>query len=253
MYQVRPKPHFSECLFYHTTDLPSHGTVPGIWDLRNTFVDYIGGVNVAGKNLLDIGTASGFLAFEAEKHGATVTAIDTPSLAEQERVPYADSLYHTDYARWVVQNNDMQIRLQNSFWYTHYEYNSKVKVVYDILKNVPFLFDPFDVVVAGAVLEHLADPVSAIGYMCRVTRETLVLAFTPVWDTDDEAMKTLIPWESKDVNYVWYYLSRKLYNRIFDNLGFEVTYVPVSAIRVTETESYPVPRETIIARRKSSL
>lgn len=237
-------------MFYHTTDLPNHGTVWGAWDLRHNFDAYIRNIDVNGKTLLDAGTASGFLAFEAEKRGAIVTAFDTPSLAEQERVPYAGSLYHTDSQRWVAQNNAMQFKLQNSFWYTYHELNSRIRVVYDVLKNLYLLFDPFDIVIAGALLEHIADPVSAIGYLCRVTRDTLILAFTPVWETDDEALKPLVTWENESVNYVWYCLSRGLYNRIFNNLGFDLTFVPVSAVRVTETEQYQVPRMTLIAKRR---
>ena len=31
-----------ECLFYHTMDVPGHGTVPGAWDLRKGLGRYLG-------------------------------------------------------------------------------------------------------------------------------------------------------------------------------------------------------------------
>ena len=59
------------CFFYHTMELPGFGEVKGQWDLRGRFDEYIGGVEVAGKSVLDIGSATGFLSFEAEKRGAS--------------------------------------------------------------------------------------------------------------------------------------------------------------------------------------
>jgi 2-polyprenyl-3-methyl-5-hydroxy-6-metoxy-1,4-benzoquinol methylase len=75
------RPRFIErledCFFYHTMDLPGLGVVRGQWDLRGRFDDYIGGVSVAGKSVLDIGTATGFLSFESEHQGASrVLSVD---------------------------------------------------------------------------------------------------------------------------------------------------------------------------------
>lgn len=62
-------------------DLPGLGTVshPGSWDLRGRFDEYVGHTRLSGKTLIDVGTASGFLTFEAEKRGAIVTSFDVPS------------------------------------------------------------------------------------------------------------------------------------------------------------------------------
>ena len=47
-----------ECFFYHTIELPGFGLVRGQWDLRDRFGEYVGGVDVAGKSVLDVWTAS---------------------------------------------------------------------------------------------------------------------------------------------------------------------------------------------------
>jgi 2-polyprenyl-3-methyl-5-hydroxy-6-metoxy-1,4-benzoquinol methylase len=66
------------CWFYHVMDLPEFGTVNhfGSWDLRGRFDDYVSYATLARKTLLDVGCASGFLTFEAEKRGATVMSFD---------------------------------------------------------------------------------------------------------------------------------------------------------------------------------
>jgi 2-polyprenyl-3-methyl-5-hydroxy-6-metoxy-1,4-benzoquinol methylase len=69
----------ADCWFYHTMDLPDVGTVTGSWDLRGRFDEYVGHVPLAGKTFLDVGTASGFLSFEAEKRGADVVSFDAAS------------------------------------------------------------------------------------------------------------------------------------------------------------------------------
>src|SRR6185437_2001229 len=97
----RPWP-FSECqdgFFYHSMDFPDGTSVQGHWDIRGKFDSYIGHYPIAGKTVLDVGTATGFLAFSAERAGARVTALDTKNAAEFRRIPHQDSLYHRDRAK----------------------------------------------------------------------------------------------------------------------------------------------------------
>ena|SRR5687767_12615915 len=77
-----------DCFFYHAMDLPGFGLVRGHWDLREKFDDYVGGVPMAGKSVLDVGTATGFLSFEAEKKGASrVLSFDQRDGAQQTSCP----------------------------------------------------------------------------------------------------------------------------------------------------------------------
>ena len=59
-----------DCLFYHTMDIQGKGTVQGSWDLRAGIDRYLGGVDFAGKRVLDVGTATGCLSFHMERRGA---------------------------------------------------------------------------------------------------------------------------------------------------------------------------------------
>jgi hypothetical protein len=40
-------------------DLPGYGTMPGEWNLRAGVREYLGGVGLRGKRVLEVGTASG--------------------------------------------------------------------------------------------------------------------------------------------------------------------------------------------------
>jgi len=78
------------CFFYHPMDLPGLGALPGNGDLRDRFEDDTGGVALAGARFLDIGTASGFLSFEAEKRGAALVSFDSADRASHHHVPYRE-------------------------------------------------------------------------------------------------------------------------------------------------------------------
>ena len=65
-----------ECYFYHSMEIPGYGLVEGPWDLRGGVDDYLGGVDLRDKRVLEIGTASGFLCFTMEGRGAEVVASD---------------------------------------------------------------------------------------------------------------------------------------------------------------------------------
>src|SRR6266540_3891758 len=109
-----------QCWFYHTMDIPGLGTVPGHWDLRGKFNEYIGGLDIRGRSFLDVGVASGFLLFEAEKAGASVTGFDAASVTQYQIVP----------GRGASDNTDGFRRMRNGFWTAYNAFNSKGKIIY---------------------------------------------------------------------------------------------------------------------------
>src|ERR1700722_17438739 len=95
-------PRLSGCYFYHTMELPDFGVVHGEWEIRD-FHQYIGSVDLAGKRVLDVGTASGFLSFRAERAGASeVVSFDVDSAARERRLPFAHNVYWADRGKWLA-------------------------------------------------------------------------------------------------------------------------------------------------------
>ena len=251
-----PTPARSECEFYHAMDFPDGESVAGVWDIRGQFDQYIGHYPISGKTVLDVGTASGFLAFEAEKRGARVTAIDALRATEFERVPFAGSLHQTDRCAWAARMAKWHQGIKNGFWFARRKYASNVEMVYLPLAELPFWGRRFDVVIAGAIIEHLANPVPVLADLAAIANEAVIIAFTPVDDTDDQIMRTMNDWSNPRYDYTWWSLSRGLYRRVFANVGFDVEFV-TSVARFVGTEPPPAPatREhahpTIIARRRA--
>ena len=66
--------------WYHTIDLPHGLTTPGIYDFRETVRAFPFPADMRGMHVLDIGSATGFFAFEFEKRGAEVVSVELDSL-----------------------------------------------------------------------------------------------------------------------------------------------------------------------------
>src|SRR4051794_11145058 len=66
--------------WYHAVDLPDGITTPGMYDYRGKLDAFQLPERMDGMSVLDVGSASGFWAFEFERRGAQVTSVDLPSL-----------------------------------------------------------------------------------------------------------------------------------------------------------------------------
>jgi hypothetical protein len=121
-----------QCHFYHCLSFPDGETVENAtWDLRARFKRYIGGLSLRGKTVLDVGTASGFLAFSAEEAGASqVTAFDGLHYRDFELIPFKGSAFTDDRLRYIAEA-EMQFRtMKNGFWRAWHKKGSSVEVVY---------------------------------------------------------------------------------------------------------------------------
>jgi 2-polyprenyl-3-methyl-5-hydroxy-6-metoxy-1,4-benzoquinol methylase len=244
------KPHLlprqEECIFYHSMTYPEGDSVSGAWDLRGAFDQYIGHYPIRGKTVLDVGTAGGFLAFAAEQTGARVTALDAVHAAEFERLHFRNSVYHLDRAAYVEQAELDYAKVKAGFWYSWHRYRSAIEMVYAPLASLPYWGRRFDVVLVGAILEHLADPVSTIGTLAGLAREAVIIAFTPVANSNKQFMETANDWKNPALDFTFWTLSRGLYTRVFTNLGFSMKITKAEA-RNHEGRTYR--RHTIVARR----
>jgi len=220
--EPRKVERLEDCYFYHTMELPGFGVVRGHWDLRGRFGDYVGGVVVEGKSVLDVGAATGFLSFEAERHGARrVLSFDMSDARQQHFVPFREKLYYRDHDLWAFYHNITVERWKNAYWLCHRLLGSRAEVFYGDIHALPPQLGEFDVSVVGAVLEHLSDPVSALTSVARLTRETLVLV-TPLIQTEERIARFEPSVGRPEDDYTWWTYSVGLYREVLAILGFRI-------------------------------
>jgi SAM-dependent methyltransferase len=160
-----------ECYFYHSMDLPKHGSVAGDWDLRSNVKRYLGNVDFHGKRVLDVGTASGFLAFWMEDRGAEVVGFDLSENHAWDRVPFGGVVDPDDSA----ESAERIRKVNNAFWFVHAQLGSKVQMVYGRAYEIPESIGPFDIATFGSILLHLRDPFLALQSALSLTTETVIV------------------------------------------------------------------------------
>jgi SAM-dependent methyltransferase len=142
--------------WYHSIELAPGVVTPGHVDMRRVaarvFPD-----DLSGRRALDVGTFDGFWAFEMEKRGAEVVAIDVERIEHAEWPP-------VQRERLKRQSDRHGVELGLGFRLASELLGSNVRRVtcnvYDLDPEV--IGGPVDFVFSGAIMLHLRDPVKAL-------------------------------------------------------------------------------------------
>jgi hypothetical protein len=231
-----------DCWFYHVMDLPGVGTIDhfGSWDLRGRFDEYTGRVPLAGKTFVDVGTASGFLSFEAEKRGATVTSFDVPS----------GDVVNIDPAQNVTAKRSEISKLHNSYLLAHHLLKSKARMVYGDALTLSQHVEPHDVVLVAQMLVHVRDPIAVLEQATKVARETIIV--TEGMFESKEPIARFYGATYPGLN-AWWHLSTTLYRQVFSLYGFEVTSISSSTYQCNHPASAGMQAVgTIVAERRQA-
>lgn len=187
---------------------------PGAFDLRPV-IDKMPWPDVRGLRCLDVGTYDGFLAFEMERRGAAeVVAVDVD---DQRRWDWPAGVTPGDEHVGMGGGFDIAARILGS------QVQRKPVSIYDLDPNV---VGRFDVVVCGALLQHLRDPVRALGALRSVCSAWLLSAeHIDVWLTvffrrkPVARLNGVAPWCD------WWASNAASHLRMLESAGFEVERV----------------------------
>lgn len=250
-----------ECDFYHTMDLPEIGLVHGLFDLRSTIGTYLGNFKFKQKRVLEIGTASGFVCFSVERAGAEVIAYDLSPEFSWDMVPYAKF----DGAALLEARKSHIGRLNNSFWLAHKKLESRAKVVYGTVYQIPPEIGSVDVTIVNSVLLHVRDPFLALQQAVSLTKETVIVTDAFGYPTRLKRwLKKLMPDKTSTMRFApnyrkcsptetWWYLTPQFVQECLGVLGFENSVVSHHEQLYTNmgTQQTNVPMFTIVATRTS--
>jgi tRNA (mo5U34)-methyltransferase len=214
-------------LWYHTIDLGNGLVTPGQYDYR-TQIDQFGfPENMTGMRALDIGSATGFFAFEFEKRGAEVTSVELPSIADWD-MPLSEERETTIHALMREYNAASVDELSRIMMHAPFEFcakvlDSKVKrvhsTIYDL--NLDKLGgEQFDLVFVGDVLLHTFSPMKAIVTIAPLCRGTLVLAQQLSRIEGNPVMEYL---DAEGDSRSWWYPNRDCLERMLKRAGFRET------------------------------
>jgi tRNA (mo5U34)-methyltransferase len=133
--------------WYHSFELPDGTFIDGFMTVeqqRRRYAQFPIPDDLRGKKLLDVGAWDGWFSFEAEKHGAAVTAIDCVELATFQ---------------------DVHARLRSNVDYR----------IMDFYEIPGAGLGKFDIVFFLGVLYHIRHPLLALEIVCALTRDVAIV------------------------------------------------------------------------------
>lgn len=166
--------------WYHTIDLGDGIVTEGVYDHRPLLPFYGIPDTLEGMRVLDVASADGFWAFEFERRGGDVTALD---IASTDDVDLPGRVRELARARGVSDPLRDGLRLARGVL------ESKVEVVTaSVYELSPSNLDPFDLVHSGDLLLHLRDPLRALERIRSVTSGWALLSdvFDPSLGTNGD-------------------------------------------------------------------
>jgi tRNA (mo5U34)-methyltransferase len=202
----------SRLYWYHTIELPGGVTTPGYYDHRPLVPHYGLPDDLTGKRVLDVGTWDGFWAFELERRGGDVTALDLDRLSQVDLPPAA---------RQAVIDAGLDQPLGAGFALAAEALSSKVKrTVGSVYQLDPADLGTFDFVHFSDVSLHLERPLQAYRKIRSVTAGTAMIVdtFDPALDADPE--RRLTEYRSGWTDVTWWTPSLNTLAQMILDAGF---------------------------------
>ena len=225
--------------WYHTVELPDGLVTPGLYDLREALQNFSFPTDMRGMSVLDVGTATGFFAFEFARRGAQVTAVDLPSLYVLDRFPGQD-IEHTlekigemivpkslgtvrSYVRKYSAEQLYFYLLEGPFEFCRKLLNAPVErhlsTIYDL--SEARLGRRFDLVFLGDILLHTLNPLEALAAVAPLCQGTLVLSQNVPEEPNERPAMLYVGGDRPDSDEVsWWLPNKSCLVQLLKKLGF---------------------------------
>lgn len=234
----------SDYFWYHTIDLGDGLITPGTYDYRHNLADFRFPEDMSRMHVLDVGSATGFFAFEFERRGAEVVSVDLPSMTSMDRFPgetleqtirklermmLEHSLYtatqRDDLFRTSALEKIHRTHLHGPFDFCHKRLHSRVKRCYSPiyeLSREKLGRDDFDLAFIGDVLLHTINPLQALAAVASVCGGTLIVAQVLPGIPESPPMMQYVGGDKPGEDEVsWWWPNRACFEQILRKLGFK--------------------------------
>jgi tRNA (mo5U34)-methyltransferase len=196
--------------WYHTMELSPGFVTPGWFDLRNHVANYGLPERMEGMRALDVGTWDGFWAFEMERRGADVVALDLDDESDLDFPPRRRP------KQWSTVKRGDGFRLAKEILGSQVE-----RVNQSIYRATPEELGTFDFVLCSAVLVHLRDQLLALERIAGLCTGTFVFA------EEYDRRAQLLPFPAaryladRDASVVFWLPSARTWKRMVWTAGFD--------------------------------
>jgi tRNA (mo5U34)-methyltransferase len=192
-------------VWYQSIELPHGVLTPGHVDHRGQLAQYHLPEDMTGMRVLDVATFDGFWAFEFERRGAEVVAIDVASTIDTD-IP---TNWRDEYEKAGLDKKKGEgFRIASELLGSKVE--KQICSVYDLS---PERLGQFDMTFCSDLLVHLRDPLRAIEAIWTVTKDMAI--FADVYDPSLDSFKRAILAEftHEGNNETWWQPSAGCYER----------------------------------------
>ena len=211
----------TDFVWYHAFELPDGTVLPGVWDLRGHESAYLGGVELAGKRVLELGPATGALTFYMERMGAEVVSFEAGFDVSIDTLPVKGDDQFQERLRVMQETID---RNHDAWWHLHRILGSSAKFVQGNIYDMPADLGTFDITVVGAILLHLREPWGALSQAARRTTETMIVT-EPLQDDLDPPETNIMRFSPSAEHHVtnWWSIYPGAVVSMLERLGFGQT------------------------------
>lgn len=224
-------------VWYHTVDLGDGLITPGMYDYRETIAAFQFPGDMRGMTVLDVGSATGFFAFEFERRGARVISVELPSLRDLDRFPGQDvegslrKIEHmifpdvTDASHAHSERDLYWYLLEGPFRFCRERLGSRIErcysTVYDLTLERTGVREGFDLVFFGDVLIHTLYPLKALAALAGLCRGSLVFGgVLPEGPQEPPAMVYIGGSDAAHDEVAWWHPNLSCLTQMLSKLGF---------------------------------
>jgi SAM-dependent methyltransferase len=212
--------------WYHTIDLGDGLVTPGDYDYRDALPAFRFPADMTGMDVLDVGSATGFFAFEFERRGGRVVSVELPSLADWDIPAGVRAETLRDLMTWhgaATLEEAGQLHLERPFEFCRRRLGSQVRrcysTVYD-LSPAKVGADGFDFIFLGDVLPHTWAPLPALDRLASLCRGTLVISQDLAGDDDERPALRYIGGGRSTGNRSWFLFNWPCLEQVLRKVGF---------------------------------
>lgn len=259
----------SRYYWYHTIDLGEGLITPGLYDYRETVRDFHFPADMRGKTVLDVGSATGFFAFEFERRGARVVSTELPSLNDLDRFPgqnvenslrkiermiFPDGLDLESMRPGCSERELYRCLLEGPFQFCKERLGSRIErcysTIYDLSAEKTGVRDGFDLVFVGDVLLHTLYPLKALAALAPLCRDTLMLAqMLPDGPQEPPAMVYTGGSDPEEDHICWWLPNKSCLMQMLLKLGFATVEEVGWHSGILRPGAYPFRRVILRARK----